>query len=423
MPRIQRSIRQRCGRQQPRGVVAHASGSRERRKVRRPLHPAPTGGRTADRRQRKHREHQDQPGPKECRENLSALARPGCHSRRAATETKQTTRNSHGQLGDPATGPRPGKGAPRGELSRRAGRHPARHPAASQLLDRQRRQRSLVRERDEQAPTGDGEAVRLESGNPEPTREMNDRQLGPRFRNRRGNLLHRLGLLEGQMADMAPGGCSPAARSEGFLHRPSAGGGQQGRAAAPRSVAHLHQQGPRARQGGGLDSNRGRQALARPAVGPGGENRRDQPPPRGDRDHACDVTASASATTASGAGGRNLTVTLPSSALTWERPRAQAGSASMVARLASFPAIPASAPASAAPSATVIEYPTSSSWSAIAAARASAGRAASSSTEACPAPGRLRATIRIERRGRGYRWHRGAGDDRRDPDPHPYPVA
>src|SRR4029077_8086220 len=214
---------------------------------------------------------------------------------------------------------------------------------------------------------------------------MTDRQLGPRFRDRRGNLLHRLGLLDDQIADMAPGRCSAPARSEGFLHRPSAGGGQQGRAAAPRFLAHLHQQGARARQGGGLDSNGGRQALARTAVGPCGENRRGQPPPRGDREHACDVTASASATKASGAGGRNRTVTLPSAALTWERPRAQAGRASTVARLASLPAVPPSAPASAAPSAIVVEYPTSSSWSAIAAARASAGRAASSSTEACPA--------------------------------------
>ena len=232
--------------------------------------------------------------------------------------------------------------------------------------------------------------------------------------------------LDGQMADMAPGGCSPAARSEGFLHRPSAGGGRQGSgrgAALPRPTSD-HGRSPRPSEGGaGLDGNRGRQGPgsargrsrwrespgstaasrgSRPCLRRHGERIRDDGERCGraqpDRDPAV-IGADMGAPAGPGGqrfDGRALRV-LPGGS--GERPRL------------------------GRPVGDRHRVPDEQELERDAAARASAGRAASSSTEACPAPGRLRATIRIERRGRRYRRHRGAGDDRRHPDLHVHPVA
>jgi hypothetical protein len=62
MPGVRRTVREPRRRQQPRHVVAHAARRRERRQIRRPLHPLLSRGGPADRRQRKRGQDQDEPG-------------------------------------------------------------------------------------------------------------------------------------------------------------------------------------------------------------------------------------------------------------------------------------------------------------------------------------------------------------------------
>src|SRR5262249_11674898 len=149
--------------------------------------------------------------------------------------------------------------------------------------------------------------------------------------------------------------------------------------------------------GGGLDRHRGGQAQTETPVGSGGEDHRCvHRPARGDLAQASELTERAAAIAGNGAGGRSSTRTLPPVALTVDRPRAHEGRDSRAASAGFLPPAPARAPASAAPSAIVAEYPTRSSCRAIPAAATSTGRPARSSSDACArrggsAPGRIEA--------------------------------
>lgn len=189
---------------------------------------------------------------------------------------------------------------------------------------------------------------------------MNDGDLGTGGGESRHELLDRLVLLDGQVADVPAGGRVPPGRAQTRLDLTGAGGGEQG--GGPPPPPYLGQERSGAGQERRLDGDRGGQAPARLAIGPADDDRRRRhPSSRPGRDQASEDTANASPTAAIGAGGLSTTVTLPPAACTRARPRAHPGSASRAARLASLPAVPASAPASAAPSAIDSEYPTSSS--------------------------------------------------------------
>ena len=188
--------------------------------------PLPGGG-PADRRQGKRREDQDQPRAEQRRERLSAARPPGSDAQSPSETPRDAMPAASSETRPPGT--RSGKRAPRGELP--GGRVATRHgrPAGAPAPRPPAPPASARRERDEQAPAADRQVLRLERRHPEPTRDMDDRELGLRCGQTRPSRPRSARSSSTARWQRWPaGGCAPPAARRASSTAPSARGRRAG---------------------------------------------------------------------------------------------------------------------------------------------------------------------------------------------------
>ena len=337
--RIRRAARQAGGREQPGQVVAHAPRGRERRQIRGPLDPTLPGDRAPDRREHERGEDEDEAAAEHSRQSLPTL--PGS-LRAAGVRLPQAEQRPEDRWAPSDARPRAGSGerATRGQRRRRTGGDSGAEALPGQLIDGERGKRALRGERDEDHSPGRIQLLKFHGRDPEPTRKVDNRKLRAGVLDRSGHGGQPVRADEGEVTEMPACGRLTSGRPQRLLDPARARGREQGRAFCAASPASIRSVAPPVRGAASAATAAARRGSRADRILWRGSRR--SPLSLRGRDQASELTVSASAISANGAGG----LAPPGLARPSRSPASAAGppgSASAAASLALRPAAPARA--------------------------------------------------------------------------------